>query len=62
MDYGKIDVLSTSQGCPAADASLGLTYRTIRGHLENVWIFWGTSLGRPRDIILPSGFLVKNCK
>ena len=50
MDYGKIDVLSTSQGRSAADASLGLTYRTIRGSPENVRIFFGnvfrTSSGR----------------
>ena len=36
MDYGEIDVLSTSQGRPAKDASLGATYRTIRGRPADV--------------------------
>ena len=40
MDYGSIDILSTSQGPPAKDASLSVTYRTI----------WGC----PKDV-LPSG-------
>ena len=35
MDYGSVDVLSTSQGRPAADASLGVTYRTIWGRPED---------------------------
>ena len=36
MDYGSIDVLSTSQGRSAADASLGVPYRTIWGRPEDV--------------------------
>ena len=50
MDYGKIDVLSTSQGRPTADASLGVTYRTRWGRPEDVRTFFGyilrTSSGR----------------
>ena len=45
MDYDKIDVLSTSQGRPTKDASLGATYRTIRGRPAGV--FWG----RPQDVL-----------
>ena len=50
MDYGYIDVLSTSQGRPAADATFGVTYRTIWGRPEDVRTFFGdmlrTSSGR----------------
>ena len=42
MDYGYIDVPSTSQGCPIADTSFGVTYRTIRERSEDV----RTSSGR----------------
>ena len=45
MDYDKINVLSTSQGRPTKDASLGATYRTIRGRPAGV--FWG----RPQDVL-----------
>ena len=48
MDYGSIDVLSTSQGRPAADASLGVTYRTIWGRPEDVRTFF---FGRLQDIL-----------
>ena len=44
MDYVQIDVLSTSDGRPAADASLGLTYWTIWTRPENVRTFFR---GRP---------------
>ena len=33
--------MNTSQGCPAADASLGVTYRTIWGRPEDVRTFFG---------------------
>ena len=41
MDYGLIDVLSTSQRRPATDASLGVTYRTIWGRPKEVMTFLG---------------------
>ena len=36
MDYAYIAVLTTPQGCPAADASLRVTYRTIWGRPEDI--------------------------
>ena len=50
MDYGYIDIQSTSQWHPTADASFGVTYRTIWRHPEDVKMFLGdvfrTSFGR----------------
>ena len=48
MDYGWIDVLSTSLGCPAADTSFGVTNMTISGRPEEdrTFIFEG----RPQDV------------
>ena len=37
-----VDVMSTSQGRPAADASLDVTYRTRWGRPEDVRTFWGS--------------------
>ena len=44
MDYGSIDVLSTSQGRPTADASLGVTYRAIWGRPDDVKTLFGNVL------------------
>ena len=50
MDYGYIDVLRTSNGLPAVITSLGVTYKTIWGRLQDVRTIFGdvlkTSLGR----------------
>ena len=48
----KLTSWSTSQGSStAADVSLGITYRTIWGHLEDVRTFSGASSGRPLDVM-----------
>ena len=44
MDDGEIDVLSTSQGRPAANCSLAFTYRTIYGRPEDVRTFFRDTL------------------
>ena len=51
--YG--DVLRTSQGRPAADAYVGVTYRTIWGQSEDVSTLGMPSV-RPQDVILPRGY------
>ena len=52
-----LDVLSTSQGRPAADTSLDVTYRPYGDVLRTSGRFWGISSGRPRDVILQSGLI-----
>ena len=55
MDFGYIDVLSTSQGRPDTDAFLVLHIGPYGDVLRMSGRFLGTSSGRPWDIILPSG-------